>query len=500
MDKDRGRKIAKRILLINPPYERLKGFSVESIPLGLLYLATALDRAGYSVKVYDADTDFSGKGLAYTNLNRAESQKSYESSLKDGSHPSWAGLRRVIDEYRPSLIGVTMMTPVHSSCREVFKIAKVNPDVVLIAGGPHVTIAGERVMRDNPEIDFAFSGEAEYSLPEFIKVFFDKAPDFSKVKGLIYREGETVCFTGKAERIDDLDALPIPDRELLLERDRYGRDKLSFMVGSRGCPFSCAFCASVPLWERKVRLRSPQNIMNELDHLVDSYNVRSFGFWDDTFTSNKRCIMEFCGLIRKKYGSKSSWDCLTNVNCLDEDVLKALRHSGCKRIKIGVESGSDDILRKIKKNITTEQVMKSAALIRKYGFWLHAYFMVGMPYETEEDLRKTIDFIKQLDPDSLNLCTFTPYPGTELYDHVIEQGLMRPDCDYSFYDSAGHHSTDSFFMKDIERERYRHLLGEALELSTEITNRWTARKLLLKAMMATPDKIKRAARRVLSLR
>jgi len=500
MSADRAKRSDKRVLLVNPPYERLKGFSVESIPLGLLYIATVLDKAGYRVKVYDADTDFGGSGLAYTNVNRAESQKTYKESLNDKAHPCWDEIRRVIEEYDPDFVGVTMMTPAHSSCREVFKIVKEYPDKVLIAGGPHVTIAGTKVMDDNPEVDFAFSGEAEYSLLGFMKILSHESRNFSEVKGVMYREGGHVRFTGKADRINDLDELPLPDRELLHNCERYGKDKLSLMVGSRGCPFSCAFCASVPLWERKVRMRSPRNIMKELDYLVDTYGVRSFGFWDDTFTSNKRSIMEFCGLVEERYGARLNWDCLTNVNCLDEEVLRVLKRSGCKRVRIGVESGSDDILKKIKKNITTEQVMRAAGLIKKHGFWLHAYFMVGMPHETEEDLKKTIDFIKRLDPDSLNLCTFTPYPGTELYDYAVEQNLIKRDCDYSFYDFVGHHSTDSFFMKDIERERYRQLLDEVLILSTEITGRWTPRKLLLKARMATPDKIRRAARKVLSLR
>lgn len=497
MDRLSSDSLNKRILLINPPYERLKGFSVESIPLGLLYIAAVLNKRGYSVKVYDADTDFTERGLAYTNLNRAESQKDYVKALGDRSHPSWIELRQVIESYRPDFIGVTMMTPAHSSCRSVFKIAKERPGVVVIAGGPHVTITGKDVMRDNPEIDFAFSGEAENSILEFMDIFSLGKRDFASVRGLMYRSGDTINFSGKAQRIDNLDELPIPDRELLYNREKYGRDILGMMVGSRGCPFSCAFCASVPLWEKKVRLRSPENIMRELGYLFERYGVKSFGFWDDTFTTNRRSIMQFCGLVEKKYGNRLSWDCLTNVNCIDEELLKTLKKSGCKRIRIGVESGSDEILKKIRKDITTDLVMKAAGLIRKYGFWLHAYFMVGIPYETEEDLKKTIAFIKRLNPDSLNLCTFTPYPGTELYDYVVRHNLMRRNCDYSFYDSVGHHSTDSFFMTEITKEKYQKLLEEALELSTEITNRWTARKVLLKARMATPDKIRHFAMKAL---
>lgn len=488
----------KRILLINPPYERLKGFSIESIPLGLLYIATVLDKAGYSVRVYDADTDFKRSGLAYTNINRAESQKNYIEALKDKNHPCWIELKKIIDEYDPHFVGVTMMTPAHSSCKEVLKIVKERkPDVVLMAGGAHVTITGEKVMHDNPEIDYAFSGEAEQSMLEFIRIFFDKDRDFSKIQGLMYRDRDAICSTGRANRIDNLNRIPVPDRALLYNKERYSRDRLSLMVGSRGCPFSCAFCASVPLWGRKVRLRSSQNIVDEINYLTETYKVRSFGFWDDTFTSSKQRIMEFCSLIEKEYGNRLGWDCLTNVNGVDEEVLKALKRAGCNRIKIGIESGSDEMLKKIKKGITTEQVLQASRLIRKFGFWLHAYFMVGIPYATEDDLRKTIDFISRLNPDSLNLCTFTPYPGTELYDYVIDKRLMEPNCDYAIYDSIGHHSTDSFFMTNISRERYLELLNEVLKLSTEITKKLTARKLLLKAKMITPDRIKRFTKETL---
>jgi len=493
----KDKKIKKRrILLINPPYERLKGLSVESIPLGLLYIATALDRLGHKAIVYDADTDFEGGVTAYTNTNRARSQYIYRRALEDRTHRAWLDLRALLEEYRPDVVGVTVMTPTYSSSIKVFEMARsILPDSILIAGGPHVTITGAKIMEKNSFIDYAFTGEAEETVPLFLRSLWEEGPRIDRIKGIIYRENGGVRDTGRAPRIEDLNTLPYPDRSLLYRSEAYSRGRLSLMVASRGCPFNCAFCASVPLWERKVRMRSPQNILGEIEYLVERFGVRSFGFWDDTFTSSKSAIMEFSALLRDKYGSSLKWDCLTNVNCIDRELLGALKKVGCNRIRIGVESGSDHILKRIRKGITTESVMKAARLIKRQGLWLHAYFMVGIPYETEADIRQTMDFIRRLRPDSLNLCTFTPYPGTELYEYVLQNKLMPGDYDYSMYDSMGHHSTDSFFMTRIDRRRYSLLLDEVLDLATDVTGRLTFRKILLKSKMATPDKVARTMKR-----
>lgn len=497
MQKMRSKK--PRFLFINPPYERLKGFAVQSVPLGLLYVATVLTENGYEAKVYDADTSFTHRFLRYSNVNRARSHVHYLDGLQDANHEVWHELIRIIEQEDPDIVGVSIMTPTYGSSQKVISITRQQqPSCTILVGGPHVTICGKEIMT-NKDIDFAFSGEAEESIVSFAKAF-ETDKDFANTRGIIFRQGDAVVDNGISDRIDDLDALPIPNRDLLIFCERYDPDKLAGMIASRGCPYKCQFCASGPLWGRKVRLRSPRNVLKEIDDLVRKYSITAFNFWDDTFTTSKRSVTRFCEGLVQRYGEKRfRWMCLTNIRTLDEDVLRALKRAGCWRIDIGVESGSDRILEEIEKGITTDQVRRIAKLIKDNGFSLHTFFMIGIPYETEEDVRRTIEFMQELRPDSVNLCTFTPYPGTRLYDYVIEHDLLERDLDYKIFDRIGHHSDIGFFTHHISRERYVELLGEALDVSTRLTNRITLKKLIHRGKRITWRKIRNRARAVFHL-
>lgn len=481
---------AYRILLINPPYERLKGLSVESMPLGLLSLATVLAEAGHEVKVYDADTSFEPGRFDYDNLHRAKSQSLYLANLGNDDFAAWREMRALLKEYHPDIAGVTMMSPAHSSCRRVFRIIKETiPAALLVAGGPHVTICKERVLKDNPEIDFAFTGEAEEGFCEFLESLAS-GRNLGRVKGVLYRDQGQILYTGERDFIRDLDTLPIPRRELLHNEARYRPAKLTQMVTSRGCPFECTFCASVPLWRRKVRRRSPQRLIEEIEYLTARYRIRSFEFWDDTFTTSKKDVLEFCGLLSSRFKRrKPVWKCITNINCLDDEMLGALKAAGCRTINIGIESGSDRVLAEIKKRITTGQAREAVKKLRENGFLINAFFMVGMPQETVEDIRKTISFMKELCPDNVNLCTFTPYVGTELYERAVKGGFLK-DGDFSVYDTVGHHSTYNFFVEGLGRQEYQSLLEEALEVATAISKKKTLRKFILKLRGLTLEKVR----------
>jgi len=480
-----------RFLFLNPPYERLKGLSLESVPLGLLSVATVLSEQGYETKVYDADTDFYQGNLDYTNINRALTQTNYVENLHNETHPAWRELEAVLEEYKPSVVGITMLTPTYHSCRKVVElIKKKTPSTTILVGGPHVTICPESI-KDIPEIDFAFAGEAEESIQEFMEIFTSSG-DYRQVKGLIFREKDgNMIFTGPRPRIENIDKLPIPDRGLLYYEHKYEPDKLGRMIASRGCPYDCAFCASVPLWKRKVKLRSPENLLKEIDYLVRNYSIKSFGFWDDTFTAYKRPVIEFCKLLYSKYGkNRFRWQCLANVNTLDEELIHSLKLSGCDEIQIGVESGSERILKRLNKRITKEQVRECARLIKKNRLYLHTFFMVGVPDETEEDIKETMNFIQELKPDSANLCTFTPYPGTALYDYVIKEGLLEVQPNFEIYKTIGHHSDKGFFLKDLSQQRYLELLKEMLELSSRMSQRLTLMKLRKKLTRLTWERVR----------
>ncbi|RKX94405.1 MAG: hypothetical protein DRP84_07115 [Spirochaetes bacterium] len=359
----------KKFLFISLPYERLKDLSLQSVPLGLLYLATVLSKYRYQAMVYDADGCFELGNISYNNFNRAYTHNKYIANLNNDTHSVWKELKAVLLDYKPNFVGIGVFTPAISSYNKVIRIVRETlPEAKIILGGPHITILKEKgIVGELHEAEAFFVGEAEETILEFANEY--PKGNWKSIKGIIYKEDGKFIFTGTRGRIDNLDNLPIPERKLLYNWHRYRRSKLGLMVASRGCPFNYAFCASIPIWNKIVRFRSAENLIKEIDYLVDNFNIDAFGFWDDTYTIKRDNIINFYKLIYKKYGSRRfKWNCLTNVNCIDEELLYWLKKAGCIRIEIGVESGSERVLRLIKKNITKDQVRKVSKLIKERVF------------------------------------------------------------------------------------------------------------------------------------
>jgi len=477
------------ILFINPPYERLKGFTLGSLPSGILGLATFINKKGLNSLVYDADTNADEGLLAYNNKNRAESQKEYAKNLDDENHPVWAEIKETIERLDPHFVGITLMTPTLHSGLMIARIAKKLKKIVLV-GGPHINIINEKALEIDC-VDFAFFGEAEYSVTEFLNSY----PDNNKLrdlKGLGFKNGLNTYYNGFSDRIKNLDELPHPDRDLLVYKERYQVIGLSTIMASRGCPFKCSFCASVPIWKQNVAFRSPEHIVEEIKSLHIKYKTRTFRFFDDTFTARKSNVINLCKALIDVYGEKFfSWSCLSKVSAIDEDVLSWLRRAGCNEIHLGVESGSDKILKRMHKGITLRQVENAVQLSKEYNFWVHTFFMIGLPYETLEDMRSTIKFMKKIKPDSINLCTFTPYPGTELYDYCVNRKLIHHDDNYEMFKCVGHHSTYNYFLENVSRDDYKEILDEILNLTSSISNTVTIKKFCYRVKSLTLEKLKR---------
>jgi len=476
------------ILFIHPPYERLMGFSLRGIPSGVLGLATYINQKGFKSLVYNSDSSLDDGIVDYDNKNRAEMQKSYGERIDDDDYYVWKEIRDTIKMYDPRFVGISVMTPALHGSLKIARIARELGRIVLI-GGTHVTIVKEKVL-ELDSFDFAFFGEGEYSVIEFLNSYPD-IEKLRKVKGLGFvNEGKTI-YNGFPERIRNLDSLPFPDRKLLVFNERYMKTDLSSIMASRGCPHDCSFCASVPIWGRHAVFRSPKNIIQEIKYLRDNYGIKEFRFYDDTFTAKKTNVINFCKLLVSTFGKKYfTWWCLSRVNTIDEEILYWLKMSGCDRIDLGIESGSDKVLKLMRKGITISQAEKSIKLAKKHKFWVHTFFIIGFPYETLEDIRQTIDFIKKVKPDSVNLCTFTPHPGTELYDYCIEKKLLVHDDGYELYKNIGHHSTNNFFSEHISRNEYRKVLDEMLCLTSDITNCLTMRKLMFRLRRLTVQKVR----------
>jgi radical SAM superfamily enzyme YgiQ (UPF0313 family) len=296
--------------------------------------------------------------------------------------------------------------------------------------------------------DYVCRGEGEYTMLEILE-----GRDLSQIKGLTYRD-KSKRIINNEERlfIEDLDALPFPERKGFLVGDGY--IDTGAVITSRGCPFRCAYCASPKIWKRKVRYRSIGNVLDELEYMVKEHNVSLIRFQDDTFTLNKArscAILE--GMMSRRLNAQ--WVCDTRVDRLDKEMLSVMKKSGCARLKIGVESGSDQILKRIKKGITIEQIKRAVSLIKNEGISLTAYFMIGFPGETDEDVKKTIRLAEEINADYNSLSVVAPYYGTQIYHDLAASGhdFSKAHWEYFYHQSKemiinsnlSKHLVDEFF-------------------------------------------------------
>ncbi len=396
-----------KILFVHPPY-------VESVysepPLGLVYIAAMLEK-DFEVKIFDCAV--MGWGL-----------KEYGEELK---------------KFAPDIVGITATTPTVNVALSVAKLSKeLLPNVKIIAGGPHVTLLAESIMKESSYVDFAIMGEGEYAMRELAVALRDKKP-LTGIKGLIYRDKGKIINNGRTELIQDLDALPFPARHLL-PMDRYSkfigeRKKYVTMMSARGCPYNCIFCAK-SIFGRIYRERSVKNVIEEIEQTKKEFGIKEILFYDDSFTFNRKRVMELCDeMIKRKY--KLRWNCKTRVNIVDEELLKKMHEAGCYLISYGVESAIQKNLNFLRKGITPKQVEDAFKITKKAGIQVEGYFVIGIPGETVEEIEETIKFAKKLEPDYAQFAILTPLPETDLYTYAVEHKLMRGDVDWSKFSYFG---------------------------------------------------------------
>ena len=252
-------------------------------------------------------------------------------------------------------------------------------------------------------------------------------------------------FTGQRPFIEDLDSLPFPARHLvdnnIYRRPDTGEVQAVIKV-SRGCPFHCFFCLATPVAGAKVRKRSPENILGEIKECVNTYGITNFLFWSDIFNIDKDWVMRLCQLIIDS-GLNITWSANTRADTADEEMAEMMYKAGCRLVSIGVESGSQEMLDKIGKKITLDDVRLTVRIFKKFGIKIYNYFVIGLPWETAETVEDTIDFAIELDSDFISFYTATPLPGTKFYDYAKEHNLIDSDTSFKsayFYPSVNTHS------------------------------------------------------------
>lgn len=332
-----------------------------------------------------------------------------------------------------------------------------------IAFGTHVTPIPERTMVAYPSLDFVLRGEPELTLRELIdslegrqledvqlvKLFRDTDPgwrplpaskahereDLSHVKGLVWRRGGQVTFNADRPFIANLDGLPLPRHDMLpLETYRIPMLKgpYSFIVTSRGCTGGCRFCIKHVSYQYSIRLRSPENIMAEIEMLFD-LGVRNIHMYADSFTVSRDQVMGLCRLIIES-GIKIKWTCNSRVDYVDEEMLQTMARAGCWTISWGIESGNEQILRRVRKGTDPQKVARALAWSKRAGIRNWGYFIIGLPGETEETIQETIAFSKKLPLDLALFHIAAPYPGTPFFFEVVENNWFRPGTQWEEID------------------------------------------------------------------
>lgn len=392
----------KKILLINPPQtlEERYGKAFSKIgtllpPMGLMYVAVTLEREGYEVKILDAQ------------LKNLTIQQTV----------------RECKEINPDMIGITCMTSNFGKSIIFCNELKKNMDVLILIGGPHATIMPMQVL-ENKCVDFVVRGEGEFSILELIGALNSGNPNkLYDIDGIGFKDGEKPVLTKKRALFKDIDSIPFPARHLVKLDEykpsppHYKRLPTTTMIASRGCPYACTFCSSSHIWGRYYRQRSVENVIKEIKYLIREYGIKDINFWDDVFGVNKKWVFEFCDRIKKEK-IDITWHCELRANLADKDMLKKMAEAGCWAVFYGIESTNQEILNTINKQITIEQIQNSIKWTKEAGIEVRANFILGLPNETPEKVRKMVKEIIKMNPDYIKFNVLTAYPGTDLYNQI----------------------------------------------------------------------------------
>jgi radical SAM superfamily enzyme YgiQ (UPF0313 family) len=445
-----------RLLLVEPPFYRLhtENYGLCKYPLGLGSLAAAVMERGLAeVRVFNGDFHpdpvfFSVDFLA------GEGFLSYRRNLKNPVHPAYADLRRLVETYRPDVVGISVKTPVLSSSLACARIVKeVVPETLVVFGGPHPSVTGADLLI-HKEVDIVTSGEGETVILELIKAV-SSGKRLEEINGISFRQDEIAVNTPSRPVVTDLDALPFIHRyapKVLVGYHHYPHRAFGHVFSARGCPFTCTFCSSRGVWAGSVRFRSEESLLAELAELR-AMGLGHVHFDDDTFGVTRKRLVALCRSLEKaRLGL--TFSCETHVSLITEETTSAMVRAGFTTVQLGLESGDDTMLRRIGKNFTVKQAVEAAGLVKSAGLRLEAFIMVGFPDETEDSLNATRRLMETVETDKLIYSIFTPYPGTPLFEQCRKSGLIGEGYDYSRH---SHQSPENGFCPKIGKERFRSL-------------------------------------------
>jgi len=386
-----------RTLLVNPPYP----FSeIPIMPMGLSYLGSVLEHSGHEVQILDLL------------VSRYSKEK----------------IKNKLDEYQPDIVGVTSVTLNYPIASDILKYAKsLDKDIITIIGGPHVTFAPVETLTEAPWIDVVVKGEGEMTMLDIVS-----GKKLADIDGIAYRDkSDGIKQTRERRLIEDLDELPPPAKHLFPLSRYLALDVHASILTGRGCPFNCIFCVGSKMGGRRVRYRNPKLIVDEVEQALSS-GFTEVNFEDDHLTINHKHLNAICDEIMAR-GLKFNWSAFSRVDTVNSEILRKMKQAGCTWLLYGVESGNQEILDTIKKKITLQKVKDAVDMAKEAGIGILASFIVGLPGETVETLRQTMQFAQGLGT-SYGFNVLSPFPGTEVREKAAQYGVEILTNDWTKYD------------------------------------------------------------------
>jgi len=373
---------------------RIKYFT---FPFWLAYSAAILERDGFKVFLKDSLAEETGKKELFSDLNK----------------------------FKPDLVVVEPSTPSFNNDLKIAKEIKQKFGCKICFTGTHVSVLPQESLKNS--IDYVCIGEYDYTIRDLVSAL-EKGRDIKKIKSLAFKKGNKIHINPRRSLIKNLDELPFPARNFLpMEKynDLFCKGYPNIpMISSRGCPFRCNFCLEPVFYGKpNFRFRSGKNVVDEMEHLIENYDPEEIYFDDATFTINEKRILDICREIERRK-LDIMWSCMGHAS-VSKRILKEMKRSGCRAIKIGVESADEQILRNVNKSVNLDMVRKCVKNCKDVDLEIHATYMVGLLGETKESIEKTLKFALSLKTDTSQFSIATPFPGTEFYETLKNRGWLK---------------------------------------------------------------------------
>ena len=387
-----------RTLLINPPYP-FSEFPI--IPMGLLYIGGILEHKGHEVDMLD---------LLVSKYSKEK-------------------IKNKLEEYQPDVVGITCVTMNYPVASDILKHCKsVNKDIITVIGGPHVTFAPVETLTEAPWIDIVVRREGEMTILDIVG-----GKKLADIDGIAYRDKDSsIKLTKERGLIENLDELPPPARHLFQLSRYHVLDSHASLVTGRGCPFNCIFCVGSKMGGRRARYRNPKLVVDEIEQAL-ALGFKEVNFEDDLVTFNHKHLNAICDEIIGR-GLKFNWSAFARVDTVNPEILSKMRGAGCTWISYGVESGNQQILDIVKKKITIKKVREAVKMAEEADIKILASFIIGLPGETKETLKETMDFAQELGV-FYGFHVLAPFPGSEVREKAEEYGIEIMTSDWAKYDA-----------------------------------------------------------------